>query len=80
LAWKVSSFHYTLTVSYEPATILTEERVRIECVMPDQHWFSIGFGNSMHNTDMIAWTTQGSSSYVTDYWSIARKEPEVDEV
>lgn len=78
LTWKVSSYIYSLTITYEPPTLLTDERIRIKCFMPDEHWFSIGFGDSMINTDMIAWTTKGEESYVTDHYSTAKQEPGVD--
>ena len=47
--------------------------------MPDKMWFSIGFGTSMKNTDMIAWHADGQESRVVDYWSTKKWTPETDE-
>ena len=47
--------------------------------MPDQMWFSIGFGNDMWDTDMIGWHADGTNSRVLDYFSTAKISPELDE-
>ena len=47
--------------------------------MPDKMWFSIGFGTSMKNTDMIVWHADGDESRVIDYWSTQKFTPEIDE-
>lgn len=48
--------------------------------MPDTQYFSIGFGGSMADCDMIAWHANGQNkSYVVDYWSTKRGDaPRVD--
>ena len=50
--------------------------------MPDQMWFSIGFGNSiMTNTDMIGWHAAGDEdSKVVDYYSPWRNTPTIDPI
>ena len=78
LHWKISRYNYVLTLTYEPATATTEERVRFFLKMPDQHWFSIGFGTSMTNVDMISWFADGDNSYAKDYWSTSRSAPAED--
>ena len=48
--------------------------------MPDKMWFSIGFGTSMKDTDMIVWHADGGeNSRVVDYWSTRKWTPEIDE-
>ena len=42
-------------------------------------WFSIGFGDSMFETDMIAWHANGTNSYVEDYYSKRRAAPKIDD-
>lgn len=37
--------------------------------MPDNAWFSIGFGASMLNTDMLAWFSEDGTGRVADYFS-----------
>ena len=46
--------------------------------MPDQTWFSIGFGKDMFDVDMIAWHANGLDSYVRDYWSTEKFTPPED--
>ena len=38
--------------------------------MPSNSWFSIGFGNSMKKTDMIAWFADKKVGETKDYWSM----------
>ena len=57
----------------------TKDRIKMIVSMPDKMWFSIGFGTSMKNTDMIAWHADGQESRVVDYWSTKKWTPETDE-
>jgi phosphoserine aminotransferase len=61
-----------MSVNYEAANEEHEDRIRMILRMPDRHWFSIGFGSGMTNTDMIAWHANGAESYVKDYWSTSK--------
>ena len=47
--------------------------------MPDQMWFSVGFGKDMWDTDMIGWHADGKQSKVLDYFSTSKSSPELDE-
>ena len=47
--------------------------------MPDQSWFSIGFGANMNNVDMIGWHADGADSYVRDYFSKTKNTPPEDD-
>ena len=49
------SYEFTMEVAYIPQDSDGEERMQFFVTMPDQMYFSIGFGGSMRNTDMIAW-------------------------
>ena len=65
---------------YEEAKEGTNERLKMVLTMPDQSWFSIGFGASgMINVDMIGWHANGEDSYVRDYFSVAKNVPPEDE-
>lgn len=43
--------------------------------MPDDTWLSIGFGDSMINTDMISWNARGENSATIDFYSTKRDFP-----
>ena len=47
-------------------------------VVPDNSWFSIGFGNTMTNTDMITWSVENETGRTVDYWSTDREKPKED--
>jgi hypothetical protein len=65
LNWLFGRQTITMDVKYQ----INEERIELVLFMPDGMWFSIGFGSSMVETDMIAFFAQGGDSYVEDYWS-----------
>ena len=48
--------------------------------MPDDSWFSIGFGPNMTNTDMIGWFSDKGVGSTKDYWSTANIPPTVDTI
>ena len=79
LHWNISRYDFFMTVTYEPATASTAERIRMFLKMPDKMWFSIGFGSSMTNVDMISWFANGDESYAKDYWSTSKKAPAEDD-
>lgn len=58
---------------------VTQEMV-FQTTMPDNSWFSIGFGNSMTNTDMITWFASDGSGSALDYFSESHSAPELDSV
>ena len=47
-------------------------------MVPDNSWFAIGFGNTMTNTDMIAWFVNSETGETKDYWSTTQKTPKED--
>ena len=67
-----------MEVAYIPQDDDGEERMQFFVTMPDQMYFSIGFGGSMRNTDMVAWHANRDKSDVVDYWSTSRDRPEID--
>ena len=46
--------------------------------VPNNSWFSIGFGNTMKNTDMISWFVDNETGRTVDYWSTTHKQPKED--
>lgn len=38
--------------------------------VPQNNYFSIGFGATMTNTDMITWTAKQASSTTVNMWSV----------
>ena len=55
----------------------TQELV-FKAVVPNNAWFSIGFGESMTNTDMIGWFVKDKAGSTVDYWSTSHAAPEED--
>jgi len=53
-------------------------RLVFKVVMPNNSWFSIGFGATMKNTDMIAWFADNKVGLTKDYWSTSHKDPVED--
>ena len=53
--WKFRGYEFKMEVAYIPEDDKEEERMQFFVTMPDKMYFSIGFGGSMTNTDMIAW-------------------------
>lgn len=75
ITWQVGKFIFTVQVKYN----IELERIELIVVIPDNMYFSIGFGNSMLDCDMIAWHAKGAESTVVDYWSTKRADaPSVD--
>ena len=78
-SWLYRDQKWALEVFYEEATQNTNERLKMVVTMPDQTWFSIGFGGTnMFNVDMIGWHANGSDSYVKDYFSVEKNDPPED--
>lgn len=46
--------------------------------MPDNAYFSIGFGHNMYNTDMLAWFSDNGKGSVVDYYSEGEFVPSED--
>ena len=55
----------------------TQELV-FKAVVPNNTWFSIGFGESMTNTDMIGWFVKDKAGSNVDYWSTSQAAPVED--
>ena len=51
-----------------------------KAVVPDNSWFSIGFGTTMSDTDMIAWFVTNGVGSARDYWSTFYSAPALDTV
>ena len=47
--------------------------------VPDNSWFSIGFGQDMYDTDMILWQASGSNSKAMDLYSTGHSTPSMQE-
>jgi hypothetical protein len=56
-----------------------KDRIKMLLMMPDNMWFSIGFGKNMNQTDMIVWHANGKDSEVIDYFSKGKYTPQPDE-
>jgi len=63
-----------LQYSWDPETSL----VHFTITVPNNNYFSIGFGPTMYNTDMILWQATGETSEVTDLWSTSHAKPLAD--
>ena len=65
---------FELVMCYDKAAQALVFRAEV----PDNSWFSIGFGNSMKNTDMITWFVDNETGRTVDYWSTDREKPKED--
>lgn len=66
-------------IHFEVANAEHSDRLKLSVTIPDEMWFGIGFGDSMVETDIIAWHAMGNDSYVEDYYSTSRSQPKVDD-
>lgn len=48
--------------------------------VPDNTYFSIGFGENMISTDMIAWSVKDGVGSIRDLWSFGFTKPREDQV
>ena len=49
--------------------------------VPNNNWFSLGFGPTMTNTDMILWQANGATgSRTSDMWSRSQSTPVNDTI
>eukprot|EP00347_Sterkiella_histriomuscorum_P007376 403349177 len=51
---------------------------RFQATVPNNQYFSIGFGKTMTNCDMVLWQAQQASSKVQDMYSRGRYQPDID--
>lgn len=58
--------------------MLNSTHARFQVTMPQGHYFSIGFGPTMTNCDMVIWQANGKDSRVQDLWSVGRDTPRID--
>ena len=71
---------FEMNITFEPADDDHDDRLMFRLIMPDNMWFSLGFGTDMFDTDMIAWHAKGkSNSYVGDYFSVKKDTPAADD-
>ena len=54
--------------------------VRFSATVPNNHYFSIGFGSTMYSTDMVVWQANSQNSLVLDLWSTGHQTPITDKV
>ena len=63
-----------LELSWDNAT----SEVFIVADVPANNYFSLGFGETMYNTDMILWQNFQTSTKTTDLWSTSHDRPVSD--
>jgi hypothetical protein len=63
-----------LTLSWDQLT----SKLQMVVDVPSNQYFSIGFGASMVDTDMIVWQTPSSGPSTTDLWSTSNGKPSTD--
>lgn len=56
----------------------TCDKIRLQVEVPENHWFAVGFGYYMVDTDMIVWQNYPTTTQTTDLWSTANIEPVAD--
>ena len=52
--------------------------IRMNVTVPNNHYFSVGFGKTMTNCDMVLWQANGLQSKTVDLWSKGRFTPDTD--
>jgi hypothetical protein len=60
------------------AWVPTPDTIRFQVVVPNGQYFSIGFGKTMTNCDMVIWEANGMNSKALDLWSTGRSVPMTD--
>ena len=68
--WQWKDKEFELELFFEEATAKTADRLKMIMTLPDDAYFSIGFGRNMNEVDMVAWHANGVDSYVKDYYSL----------
>lgn len=63
-----------LTMSYDHVKDLVEFKATVKANM----YFSVGFGRTMKDCDMVVFQGQGASGLVTDRWSVGYGVPMLD--
>jgi len=63
-----------LTMSYDHVKDLVEFKATVKANM----YFSVGFGTTMKDCDMVVFQGQGASGLVTDRWSVGYGVPMLD--
>ena len=75
LNWDMGvKYRFNMEIIY----LMKTEELQFKVNMRDNSWLALGFGESMYNTDMIAWHTFGVNSYAADYWSWKNGTPDAD--
>ena len=54
------------------------DTVSFQVVVPNNNYFSIGFGSTMWSTDMVVWMANGYQSQTIDLWSTGDWKPLTD--
>jgi len=77
LAVTASYVFYKLANSYLTISLNTTiNQFTFIATVPNNNYFSIGFGPTMTNTDMILWQANGASgSRVSDMWAVSESTP-----
>jgi len=65
-----------MKVHYDAAS----DRVVFDVTLQNNMWFAVGFGSSMVNTDIVAWSTYGVQSEQVDLYSRGNYFPGADRV
>jgi len=52
--------------------------IRMNVTVPNNHYFSVGFGKTMTNCDMVIWQANGLQSRAVDLYSKGRFTPDTD--
>lgn len=63
-----------LTISYDDVKDLVDFKATVKA----NTYFSVGFGKSMTDCDMVVFQGQGESGLVTDRWSVGYDVPMLD--
>ena len=61
----------TTQISYNPIN----QTINYIANIPNKGYFSVGYGTSMYNTDMIVWFAMGATSSQSDLYSTSHDKP-----
>jgi hypothetical protein len=60
--------------------LLNQTHISLNASIPHNCYVSLGFGQTMFDTDMVIWQTNGNQSMVTDAYSYSHNVPTFDEI
>ena len=64
--------------SYLNTYALNTTHARFNVIVKSNQYFSLGFGKTMTNCDMVVWQANGANSKVVDLWSTGHPTPSTD--